>query len=339
MSRTVTGNGFAAVIATVAVLSAGCSGGTSTPSTTASPTPATSATHGTSATPGVSGIPIGSGVLGAGARLIVLADGVDGGMGLWALNAGSGWVALGATPGATGLGRTADGVAVATGHDVDLRPASGLARAGTIRSLRWSGAAPTAPVVGLDADPVGKLAIVTADATSLQYALAAPDGAVTALTPAPTQTFRPLIAWLDDTRLLVLSIDDLQVSRLAVVDSSAATMDLGRTIGGFREFGLSADRQTVAAATEHGTYVGPVAAFMGITPPQSMIPIDDFQVVWAIALDADGSRIFMLSGTVEPNGTITSIRELGYAREGSGWSKVLDSPAPFDRAIAQVYLP
>jgi hypothetical protein len=61
-------------------------------------------------------------------------------------------------------------------------------------------------------------------------------------------------------------------------------------------------------------------------------------VVWALALDAGGSRVFMLSGTVAADGTVGSIHELGYARQGSAWVKVLDVPVPFGRAVGQVCL-
>ena len=272
------------------------------------------------------------------ARLIVLANGVDGGVGLWTLDAASKWVALAATPGATALGRTAGGIAIATGHEVDLRSGSNLPHAGTVRTLKWSGTAPAAPIAGLDGSPAGKLAFVTAGDAGVGYALAAADGTVTALSPAPTQSFTPQVAWLDEARLLVPATDNMQISRLAVVDTAAHVLTPSATMLGLRVFGLSANRQTLAASTEDAVYAGPVARFLGGTMPERAVTLADFQVIWALTLDATGTHMYLLSGTEAPDGTLGSFRELGYARQGSVWTKVLDAPAPFTRAIAQVCL-
>ena len=357
MWKTVRLTRFSGAMAAVVALTSGCvASATPIPTAFVSATPSASSVTPSltsvtpnlpSASPSLSEAPSAAASAGgpshvpAGPRLIVLADGVNGGLGLWTIGAGSAsaWTALGPTPGATALGRTADGIAVATGHDIDFRPASALADPGTVLSLRWPGVAPTAPVVGLAGDPAGRLAIVTADAETLDYFLSSPDGTVTSLTPAPTQTFMPLIAWLDETRLLVLNTDNQQVSRLADVDVDSHTMDLGQAIAGVDCFGLSGDRQTVAVSNGSAVYAGSVTSFMGRSSIPRVMAFEDFHVAWALAPDTTGDHIFMLSGTVTPDGQITSIHELGYARQGSGWTQVLDSPAPFTRAIAQVYLP
>ena len=49
---------------------------------------------------------------------------MDAGLGLWAIDMQGHWTTLGSTPGATALGRTTGGVAVGTGHQIDVRPAS-----------------------------------------------------------------------------------------------------------------------------------------------------------------------------------------------------------------------
>jgi hypothetical protein len=85
--------------------------------------------------------------------------------------------------------------------------------------------------------------------------------------------------------------------------------------------------------------VGTVAAFQAQALPPKAVTLDDLRIVWALALDAGGSMIFMLSGTEAADGTVRAIRELGYSKQGSTWTKVLDSPTPFGTAIAQVYLP
>jgi Lipoprotein LpqB beta-propeller domain len=339
MSKTASGIGLSGLAVTVAFLGAGCMAGqaTTSPSTRwtepPAPSPISSARAVVSATPG------GSSPAAVGPRLIVLADGAGHGLGLWAIDMQGHWTTLGSTPGATALGRTAGSVAIATGHQIDLRPVSDLTHRGQSAALEWAGTAPSAPITGLDGSAAGRLAFVTSDDQSLEYAIADTAGSVTALAPAPTQTFAPLISWLGETRLLVLSTDNQQTSRLAIVDTGAHSIDLLPALTGVRWFGLSSDRETIAAATESGIWVGPVEAFQADTTPETAITIDGSQVVWALALDATGSSVYMLSGTEAADGTVGAVRELGYAKQGSSWTRVLDSPAPFDRAVAQVYLP
>ena len=259
-------------------------------------------------------------------------------MGLWSLDAASRWIAVGATPDATAVGQTAGEVLIATAHQVDRRSLPDLSRPGRVTSLKWPVQAPAAPIVSVDGSPAGELAVVTADDQSQDYALAPADGSVTVLTPAPTDSFTPLVAWLDDVRLLVLTTDDQQVSRLAVVNTSTHTMRPSQAVLGARTFGLSGDRQTFAVATEKAVYMGPVADIPAGTPPQPIVTLHDSQVVWALALDAGGSQVFMLSGAVAPDGTIDAIHELGYARRGSSWVQVLDVSVPFAEATGQVCL-
>jgi hypothetical protein len=249
------------------------------------------------------------------------------------------WTTLGATPNATALGRAADGVAVATGQQIDLRPGSDLGHPGRSLVLSWAGQTPAGHIAGLDQSAGGKLALVTADGVNFGYSVADTSGNATALVPAPPQSFAPLIAWLDETRVVVLTMNKGLDSVLAVVDTTAHTMEPALTYVGVTAFGLSADRSTIATAMGNGVYAGPLAAFTGEGTPQQVMLLDGPQTVWGIAPDSDGARVFMLSGTVEPDGRITAIRELGYARQGSTWVKVLDSPAPFSKALGQVYLP
>jgi len=60
-----------------------------------------------------------------------------------------------------------------------------------------------------------------------------------------------------------------------------------------------------------------------------MLTLDGTQTVWGLVLSADGSEVFMLSGTVAGIDDIQAVHELGYARSGSGWDKILDSTVPF----------
>lgn len=258
---------------------------------------------------------------------------------MWTLN-GSEWAQLGPAPGATAIGRGASSVVIATGagNEVEVRKLAQLGEGGAVSTLRWSVAVPSAPIVSVDQWPTGALAMVAADDQGVAYFASDREGAMVPLSPAPVQPFTPLVRWLDSTRLLVLSTDDLQVSRLAVIDTEAHTMAVAPALGGLRAVTASDDGRIVAAATETSVYVGPLAAFQGATPPERIAAVGDSTVVWALALDGTGSRLFLLSGTVAPDGHVTSIHELGFAMRGSTWTKVLDLPAPFSEAIGQLCL-
>jgi hypothetical protein len=320
MSKSGSGFGFAAAAAAVVVSIAGCSTGSPPTATTAGatlsqPTPVS-----------------------AGGRLIVLAAGPNGGRGLWSLSPDYHWTALADTPTATAIGRTADGLAVVTSAGVEVRKASDLSKPATVMTLKWVGKKPAAPIVGVDYSAAGKAALVMADDTTLSYAVAGLDGTVAALTPAPTQSFSPLVAWLDEGRLLVLSTDNQQVSMLAVIDVAAHTMDQSGGLSGVRVFALSQDRRSIAAATETAVYAGPFLTIAGSSVPAPIVTLAEGQVVWALALDTSGSRLFLLSGSIAADGSVGGVHELGYTRQGSSWQKVLDSAVPFGRALGQVYL-
>jgi hypothetical protein len=332
MSRIISALELGAVSAIVVLLSCGCSAGS------ASVSPSSSSSN--AAASSFVAVPSAGEPGGAGGRLIALADGVDGGLGLWALDSESKWTVVVRTPGATGMGRTAGGIAVVTGREVDLRPAADLTRLVSHVALDWSGVAPGVPIVALDDGSAGgKLAIVGAEADKVYYALAGTDGAVTSLAGAPTQSFTPLVSWLDGTRLLVLSMDKLEQSRLAVLDVGSHQLSHAQALLGVRWFAVSSDHGTIAAATANAIYVEPAATLLGGSAPQPIAWLGPSQVVWDMALDATGSRLFTLSGTVGEDGTVGSIREIEYTRGPGGWATTLDEGVPFGRAIVQVYLP
>jgi hypothetical protein len=272
------------------------------------------------------------------ASVIVMADGVQGGIGLWRFQAPDKWTAIGATPGATAVARTVDGVVLVAGRNVELRSAADLTRTAATIRLEWPAASSPQSVVAVDRAPGGKLALVTSDGSSTDYAVATTSGAVTVLQPAPTQSFTPLIAWLDDTRLLVLSTDKQQVSRLAVVDTAAATMTSINTIGGIDSFAVSADRMTLVAATEGDIFVAPVAEWISGVQPQKIASVGASSVIWGLALDKSGTGLAMLSGTASADGRVGNIHEVGYAKGGSTWSQSFDSPAPITTARGQVWV-
>ena len=319
--------GSLAAVAVVALVTAGCAAGATT-KPSASP----------AAAPSVAPSLTGSPTTAVSPQLLVLADGIQGGKGLWSLDAAGKWTVVTSTPTATALGRTADGIAIASTHQVDVRPASALSKPGQITTLKWSAATPGAPVVSVDGSPAGKLAIATADEHTLGYGLAAADGSVTTMSPAPTQSFTPIVAWLDESRLLVLTMDNRQESRLALVTLGSKTVETSSSILGATVFAVSSDQRSVAVATENAVYAGPVATFLNGSRPEQVVTLTGAQVVWAISTNAAGTEVFMLAGTAAADGTLTSFHELGYSKQGAVWTKVMDSPAPFATAVSQVCL-
>ncbi len=269
--------------------------------------------------------------------MAVLADGQGSAKELWILTAAGIWQDAGGVPGATALSRAGSGLAIASGHSVDVRAAGDPSHTGTVTALKWPGQAPSAPIVDLDATGPA-IAFVTADETSVAYATAGADGTVTPVTPAPVQPFTPLVAWLDASRLLVLTTDQELISRLAVLDVRGHSLEAWRSLAGVREFAVSGDRQTVAMATGAAIFVSPASSIGSTAQPESVATLGEAQVVWALALDSAGSEMFMLSGTVAADGTVGSVREIGYSRHGSTWVRVVDEAVPFDHAAAQICL-
>ena len=264
---------------------------------------------------------------------------MSGGLGLWSFEAPDRWAALAPLPSATGIARFGNSLAVSSRGSVELRSAGTPASAGTALPMKWQAPAPTAPIVALAQSPNGKVALSTSDGESHSYWLVAADGSVEPLQPAPTQPFTPLVAWLDDSRLLVLTTDKEQVSRLAVVDVTARTIEPSPVLAGIRVFAVSHDRRYLSVATETTVYAGPVEAFLETGQPATVATVDPSAVVWGLALDDAGTRLAMLSGTVAADGLVTAVREIGYAKGSESWVKEFDSPAPFGKAIAQVWMP
>jgi hypothetical protein len=337
------GSGYVlAFIAVVALLNSACASGSIAESASAGPTNSSSG----AATPTMAPSPVATGGSTVaqqtpdvgGGRLVVLADGPNGGRGLWSLGPDSQWAPLGNTPNATAIGRTAGGLALVTGAGLEIRKGPDLSKPGNLMTIRWAGTKPTAPIVGVEYSSEGRAALVMADDSTLTYAVAGSDGTFAVLTPAPTQSFSPLVAWMNENRVIVLSTDNRQVSRLAVIDVAARTMTAAGALSGVRVFAASADGKAVAAATEGAVYVAPIETFTGSRSPEPIVTLADRQVVWGLALDGTGSRLFMLSGSIGGSGSIGDVHELGYTRQGSSWQKFLDSGVPFGRAVGQVFL-
>jgi hypothetical protein len=264
---------------------------------------------------------------------------VDGGRGLWSFEAPDRWTEMAPMAGATGIARFGHSVAVSSGGSVELRSASTPGAPGSVLPMRWQGPPPMAQIVALAQSPSGKIAIVTKDGESQGYWLVAADGGLEPLKPAPTQAFTPLVAWLDDSRLLVLTTDREQVSRLAVVDVAARTIEPATALAGVRVFALSPDRRYLAVATESSVYAGPVEAFLATGETQTVAAIEPSAVVWGLAFDDSGTKLAMFSGNVAAGGLVASARAIGYARQPESWVKEFDSVAPLSKTLDQVWLP
>ena len=326
--RGVVATGLAVVVA-----ASGCAAGE-----TSQPTATVAAASGLVSTPSVGVSP--SATLSrspSGGVLVVLADGPDGVRGVWTLDANSNWSSATNTPGVTALGRAADGIALANATSIEVRRAADLATASGVTALKWA----TAPlaIADVDVSAAGKIALVAADGSTLRYATAGPDGTLAVLTYAPTQSFTPLIAWVGDSSLLVLSTDQQQISRLAVVDSATRTLSAVQALSGVRVFAASSNGKVIAAASASSIYVVQLTALAAGPAPAPIAGLAEGQVVWAMAMDKTGERLWTLSGQVRSDGSVGSVRELGYVAGASGWAKWLDVAVPFGRGLDQVFLP
>jgi hypothetical protein len=271
------------------------------------------------------------------ARLLVLADGVEGGVGLWTCTGGD-WAATEPISGATALARDGQALTFAIGGSLASRAVSSPGVAGTALSPKWVKEPLIGSIVGLDRSDSGATAIVVSASDSLTFAVVAKDGTASELSPAPSSPFGPSVAWLDSDRLALISVDAEQIPRLAVVDSVKQTIELLSGLGGVRVFALSPDRQTLAAATESAVYVASAGDWLANKVPAPIANLKPSQVVWDPALSADGSLLAILSGTEDADGIVTEIHEIGYVRDGSSWAVAFDSAAPFGRALGQVWL-
>jgi hypothetical protein len=182
------------------------------------------------------------------------------------------------------------------------------------------------------------MVLAMADAENLEYEVATTEGTTTQLSAAPKESFTPGAVWLDESRLLVTTTGNDQVSRLGVVDTGTGTLKPSQSVSGVRVIGLSGDRLTACLATEAAVFVGPVDSLLAPDSPTRSVTLASGQVVWGLTLDTNGSRLYMFSGTVASDGKVGSVQELGYAKQGPTWVQVLGLAVPFGRAIGQVFL-
>lgn len=335
-----TGTRLGGFLAVAALVGAGCASGGATGGPSESGSASLSATQSASATvpalASASSQPTPSGL--AGLQLIVMADSVQGGVGLWRFQSPDKWTAIGPTVGATALGSSADGPLLAGKLKIESRTWTDPSKALGSVALKWPTAIPTDPVVAADKSPDGQWALITSDGTSAAYFTADTDGTVSVLSPAPAQTLTPLIAWLDSTHLIALNTDVEQVSRFAVLDTATNGAKSIETFGGIRYFALSGDRKTIAVATEDAVYIASVTDWLAGVQPQKVAAVEASHVVWALALNREGSALALLSGSASADGHVSDVHEVVYARSGAAWSKTVDSAVPFTTAMSQVWM-
>jgi hypothetical protein len=155
--------------------------------------------------------------------------------------------------------------------------------------------------------------------------------------PAPVESLTPLVGWLDDDRILVISQGTQNISQLVAVNVSKGNTQTVKQLSGVRWFGLSQDRATVVAATESAVYLGPVADWLAGKQPAKILDLGETQVIWNLVLDQTGTRLAMLSGTEAEDGTVSQIHELGYVPAGTAWVKTYDQAVPFTRCLGQAW--
>jgi hypothetical protein len=318
------------VIAATMFTVAGCAGASTsfTPSAVA-PNPPTTSAEAAATSPLAPNGPAG---------LVVLGDGIGTDQGLWRFEAPDRWVALGPAAGFTAISGGSGGIALGTVGSIDVRSLTGVAVPGAVTQLKWPGTPPSTPVASLDRSPAGSVALALSDGVSSSYAIALPDGIVAVPAAAPRQSFSPIVAWLDDVRLMMLSTDDQQVSRLAVLDVKTNTLVTLKAIGGVRCFAVSGDRATIVAVTEAAVYAAPIGDWLAGTEPRKVVDLGDDQVVWHLALNGDGSALAMLSGTASADGKVAAIAEIGYTAGPGAWKQAFNSPVPFKTARGQAWV-
>jgi hypothetical protein len=345
-SRLTRAPGLLASLALLTVL--GCGASTGSPSSrglTASPAPLASApaTAGATSSAAVSAgtgstIPSTS----AGAPLLMVLGGSESSSGvLLVMNEGGAWSEGMPDVNATSIARDGSLVTIARRDGLEVRDVAHPQADGTFHPIGWGMEPETPSPVGVDMSDTGKAVIALGTANGLVYLVAGGRGdlsTLSSLSPSPASPFGPSIAWLDETRVLVLSSDSLQVSRIAVVDSASRTVTSLRGLAGVRAFALSPDRRMIGAATESGVYVGKTGDWLAGKEPILIYTAGESQIVWGLAFDGSGSRLAFFSGDEDANGTVTDAHDLGLRTVDGSWQSSFDLPVPLVRPINQVWL-
>jgi hypothetical protein len=257
------------------------------------------------------------------------------------LGEGGAWSAETRNVNATSIARDGPLVTIARSDGLEVHDVAHPLADGTFHPIGW-GLEPESPSpVGIDMSDGGKAIVALSTADGLVYLIAGEKGNLSSLSPvspSPASPFAPSVAWLDETRVFVLSTDPMQVSRLALVDTGSHTIAPLRVIAGARAFALSPDRRVIAAVTESGVYVGWTADWLTGQEPVRVFTPGDSQVVWGLAFDGSGARLAFFAGSEDPNGTVTGARDVGLRSVNGAWQRDFEVPVPLDQPTGQVWL-
>jgi len=322
----------AAGVLAVTLLVAACTGSGST--TTPIGSPPVDSPRGLTPSPTAASAPESTAAASAALDgLVLLAD--SGGVGLWTEARGSGWSRAADASAATAIGGTAEGLLLAGGSTVEVRTLASLSQPLRSTVLQWRpGTIPT--IESVSASAAGELALAVSDGDRTGFATATASGAVSAVDIPDAQPFSPLVAWIDGSRRVVLTTDARQVSRLAVSAKPGEYQPLA-AIEGCRWFAVSADGKTIAVATDDAVFAGSTAAVLAGTAPGAISQVAAGAVVWDLALDASGTRLAFLTGTVGADGTVSAPTEVVYQRAAAAWAQSAEVDAPAARIIGQAW--
>jgi hypothetical protein len=275
---------------------------------------------------------------GLGEDLLALGTGPSGERGIWRLAESGRWSLALAAPTATAVARFGQEAALAGPGFVETVRFDDAPTV-TPLSLDWAAAGSNLRVTAIARAPGGPMAAVAADADGLRCFVAAADGVLRRLDPAPSPLFAQSIAWLDDRRLLLLTTDGTGASQLREVDVAARSFGRSGSVGGVRDFGLSGDGATLVAVTAGSILAGSTGDFLGGGYPAVVGTVPDGELAWAVAVDGDGSVVTLVEAAVADDGTATRPHLVRYARSAGSWTLQSDQPLPLSSVAGLAWVP
>ena len=316
-----------------------------------SPSSATSSSFANTASSSPSGVPCAPSSSSAGSyasastaagadapALLVLAACEDGTPRLWSLDAKGGWTTLGSIPGGQAIARDDATITIARSGSLETRSVARPGATVATLALKWPGSVPSSPIRAIDSSPSGSTAIVSADEHGQTYSIVSPDGSVNPLAGAPESSFSPLVDWIDANRALALSEGTDATSRIVVLTPQTGGSEAISTLLGVRWLALSGDRSTAAIALDAGIYVSPVSGLLNGEQPAWVGSLGPSQSVLVLVVDQTGDHLAALVTSTRADGTSDNIREIGFSKTNSGWTRTYDAPVPFATALGQVWL-
>lgn len=295
--------------------------------------------------------------------MLALGHDATGTMMLWAFDGVNGWRSLQAIPDATAMTRDGDEVIIARGTALEIRSIDDPLTTKSTVELKWKGAAPPGSIGAIDRLRGGTVAIslnscgsggpqdllCSHDVTG--YALVQADGSATFVGLLGMGTAVPLVAWLDDQRLLVVVNQMAQSGGGSAIVASAMIYDVktrkltDARLGEPGCFALSADRQTIV--TERPSSNPPLyessVSELGSHGKSTPILSEEAGGIESVALDPTGSRLLAVEAVRNANDDVVGRQQQVFEKTASGWALVATSPMPFvgEDPVAQrlVWLP